>query len=60
MNLYECKKCDCCGEIYPISSWEALCADGECSHSRIKIYGEYYDLCAKCTYEVFKLIKMNN
>lgn len=51
------RKCDKCGRVYDTSPFACMCADGESSHSSIEIYGDRYDLCPKCTWEIYKLIK---
>lgn len=57
MRLERKRKCDKCGEIYDTSPFANMCANGESVYSSIAIYGDRYDLCPKCTREIYKLIK---
>lgn len=56
MKLDFHRKCDKCGELFDASPFHNMCADGESAYSSIEIYGDRYDLCQKCTWEIYKLI----
>lgn len=60
MDLKNHRKCDKCGELYDTSPFANMCADGELAYSSIEIYGDRYDLCPKCTCEIYQLIKRSN
>lgn len=51
------RKCDKCGESFDTSPFVNMCADGELTYSSIEIYGDRYDLCPKCTCEIYGFIK---
>lgn len=57
MNLSNCRKCNKCGVVYDISSFSNMLGNGELAYSKIEIYGDKYDLCPKCTEEIYKIIK---
>lgn len=57
MKLDFKRKCDKCGNIFSTAPFENMCADGESTYSSIEIYGDRYDLCPKCTWEIHNLIK---
>lgn len=48
--------CSKCGTAYDISPFSNMCADGESAYSEIEIYGDKYNLCPRCTYEIYSLI----
>lgn len=50
------KKCKRCNTTYDVSAFACMRADGERSDSTIAIYGDEYDLCPKCTSELYKFI----
>lgn len=50
------KKCKRCNTTYDVSAFVCMTADGERSDSTIEIYGNEYDLCPKCTFELYKFI----
>lgn len=56
MNLNNHRKCDKCGDLYDTSPFANMLGDGELAYSRIEIHGDKYDLCPKCTYEIYKLL----
>lgn len=59
MNLSNHRKCDKCGGIYDTSPFANMCGNGELTYSRITLYGDKYDLCPKCTGEIYKLVTKN-
>lgn len=58
MEIKKSRKCDKCRELFDTSPFANMCADGEAAYSSIEIYGDRYDLCPKCTYEIYKSIKL--
>lgn len=56
MELDFHRKCDKCGELFDTSPFANMRDDGESAYSSIEIYGDRYDLCPKCTWEIYKLI----
>ena len=58
MNSSNSRKCDKCGIDYDTSPFANMLGNGENAYSRIEIYGDKYDLCPKCTYEIYWMIKM--
>lgn len=52
------KKCDKCGEFYDASPLLNMCGDGESAHSKIKLYGDEFFLCPRCTYEIWSLVNL--
>lgn len=57
MDLKNHRKCDKCRRLYDISPFANMLGNGELAYSRIEIYGDKYDLCPKCTDEVYRLLK---
>lgn len=51
------KRCDKCGEFYDISPFHNMLPDGELAYSQIKLYGDKFCLCPKCTDEIYRLIR---
>lgn len=50
------KKCDKCGNLYDRYPYDCILGNGERADSTIKIHGDVYNLCPKCTYEVWQLL----
>lgn len=57
MNLSNHRKCDKCGIVYDTSPFANMLGNGELAYSKIKIYGDKYDLCPKCTSGIYGMIK---
>ena len=57
MEMNNLKYCDKCGDIYDISPFHNMLGNGEIAYSRIKVYGNDYDLCPQCTNKLYKFIK---
>ena len=49
-------KCYKCNQIYDNSAFKCMCGNGERSDSSLELYGDTYNLCPKCTSEVYALI----
>lgn len=60
MNLSNHEKCDKCGVIFDTSPFANMCGNGENAYSRIELYGDKYDLCPRCTHEIYQMIKGGN
>lgn len=56
MQLNNYKKCDKCGKLYNTSPFSCMSCNGERTDSTIKIHGDNYDLCPKCTYKILEFL----
>lgn len=52
MGCFVEKLCNICGAKISDIYYANVCADGVSSVSFLKVYGETYHLCSKCTYEL--------
>jgi hypothetical protein len=53
MDLKDKKKCDLCGIIYSITSFDNMIDNGARSFSQIELDGDKLDLCPKCANKVY-------
>ena len=56
MEMKTFKRCDKCGDVYDTSPFHNMLGNGELAYSSIEIYGHNYDLCPKCTNELYEFI----
>lgn len=49
--------CDKCGKTYMVGPFINMNGFGESTTSTIEVYDETYDLCPKCTMELYKFLK---
>lgn len=54
-NTY--KKCTRCEEFYKIDGFGAMSGNGETLHSSIQVYDKKYDLCPKCTHQLWLFVE---
>lgn len=52
-NYRYCKRCD---KRYNTSPFESMLSNGERSDSVIEIYGQRYNLCPECTYNLWQFV----
>lgn len=57
MDLKNYRKCDKCGKLYDISPFSNMLGNGELAYSGVGVYGDRYDLCPKCTHELYEFLK---
>ena len=60
MDLKNHKQCNKCKIVYETSAFACMMANGERSDTSVEIYGNTYDLCPKCTAELYKFIHKSN
>ena len=51
------EQCTICKKLYNTSPFANMSGDGELLYSHINIYGTNYNLCPKCTWELYKFLE---
>lgn len=52
--------CDKCNNRYDASPFVNMLGNGELAYSKIRLYGDEYNLCPNCTKEIHSLIINSN
>lgn len=54
-NIY--KKCTRCQEFFKLGGFDVMSGNGETLHSSLQVYDKKYDLCPKCTHQLWLFVE---